>query len=218
MARPVSALESATDLTAVIVYDRARGARQTRTLLIMTIVMGLLAVAGIVTAIVAGNAGVLWFAGFFGIIALIGGAVTAAMRLQIGQRIVGFSPRGVFVPALTFPVPWEQISMLSAVRFSNRAGGRGAGAVATAAMSRGGVNDGGRVLNVIVRDAAALRQQVGTTFDYLVVDDLGWEEKGANGFAVLLSNPSDEPTFATFLLALKAEADARGIPITVANR
>jgi len=218
MARPVSALDGATELTAVIVYDRARGARQTRTLLGATIAMALIAGAFIVSAIVTGNAGVLGLAGFFGIIGLIGAAVTAVMRRQIGRRVVGFSPRGVFVPALTFPVPWEQISMLSAVRFSNRAGGRGAGAVATAAMSRGGVNDGGRVLNVIVRDAAALRQQVGTTDDYLVVDDLGFEEKGANGFAVLLSNASDEPTFAGFLLALKAEADARRIPITVANR
>jgi hypothetical protein len=218
MARPVSALDTATDLTAHIVYDVARGRRQTRTMLSVTIAMGALAVVFIVSTIVAGNAGILWFAGFFAIIAAIGAGVTALFRAQIGHRVVGFSPRGVFVPALAFPVPWEQISMLSAVRYPNRAGGRGAGALATAAMSQGGVNDGGRLLNVIVRDAAGLREQVGTDLEYLVVENLAWEEKGANGFAVLLSNPSDEPTFAAFLLALKAEADARGIPITVANR
>lgn len=217
MAHTSSALDSATDLTAFVVYDRARGRRQTRTMLIATIAMGAFAVLFIALEVL-GARGMVWLGVFFGVFALFGAGITALLRVQIGSRVSGFSPRGVFIIGLPAPIAWDQISQLSAVRYPNRAYGRGAGALVTRAMSRGGVNDGGRVLNVILRDAAVVKQQLGKDFDFLVTENLVWEEKGANGFAVDFANPTDDAGFTGYLAALKVAADAHGIPITLADR
>ncbi len=217
MAAPVSALDSATDLTAFVVYDRVRGTRQARTGVIVGIAMGAFAGLFFVLAVL-GARGLVWLGVFFGVIALMWVGITALLRAQIGSRVSGFSPRGVFVIRLPAPIAWDQISQLSAVRYPNRKRGRDAGALLATAMSRGGVNDGGRVLNVILRDAAAVKEQLGKDFGFLVTENLVWEQKGAHGFAVDFAITTDDAGFTGYLAALKVAADAHGIPITLADR
>ena len=210
-----SALDSATDLRAVIVADRQRATRQIRTFVIVSILF--LVGAGALVPVALRSPWLWVIVGIILLVAAFGLLIVFGLRAQAGSRVVGFSARGVFVPALAFPVAWEEIAWLRAVQYSNQSGGSSAAVAATTAMAEAGVNDGGRDLNVVLKDAAAMKSRLGKTIDFLVVDNLPWEDTGVAGFQIYLSNPTDRFGFMDFVIALKAEADRRGIPFLVSN-
>jgi hypothetical protein len=168
------------------------------------------AVAAVVSATV--NAGFWFFAGIFGLLAVAGVGVGLLTRSQAGQRMLGLSAAGVLVIRFAEAIPWGEVVRISAVRFDNSARVRGlGGAVAAAGMRLGGVNDGGRAINVVVRDPAAAKARAGRALEFMIQQPLPFEEKGVAGVHVLLSNALTEPQFAALLAGVRAEADAHGV-------
>jgi hypothetical protein len=206
-------------IVAELTYDPARARKQVRTLVIAGTVSAVATVGFVAAAIALPESRMAWviFAIIFGIPALLFLPIARVIASSAGSSLGAITAAGVRPLRFAESIPWELISGFSVVRYANKQkASDSVASVGTAgALAAGGINDGERFINVIVRDADAVKALIPKNLHFMVSASLAFDS-GEPGVSWQLGSSTSAQQFADFVAVLDREANEHNLTVRFA--